>query len=196
MSISKEVIQKLRQQTGAGIMDIKKALEQANGDEIKALEILRKMGQKLAEKKQATRETKDGVIGNYIHSNLKVASLVVLSCETDFVAKNQEFKNLAHDLAMQVAGLNPEYISENEIPAKVIEKEKEIYKAQPELVGKPENIQEKIIQGKLNKFYSENCLLNQKFIKDDKKNISDLINDATAKLGEKIEIKKIIRFSL
>ncbi|MBU4360639.1 translation elongation factor Ts [Patescibacteria group bacterium] len=149
--INTQTIQKLRQQTGAGIMDIKKALEGANGDETKALEVLRKMGQKKAAKKQATRKTKDGVIGSYIHANAKVAGLVVLSCETDFVAKNEKFKNLAHDIAMQVAAMSPENTSD---------------------------------------------LLNQNFIKDESKTIQDIINDITAKLGEKIEVNQIVKLAI
>ncbi|MBU4482320.1 translation elongation factor Ts [Candidatus Parcubacteria bacterium] len=149
--INTQTIQKLRQQTGAGIMDIKKALEGANGDETKALEVLRKMGQKKAAKKQATRKTKDGVIGSYIHANAKVAALVVLSCETDFVAKNEKFKNLAHDIAMQVAAMSPENTSD---------------------------------------------LLNQNFIKDESKTIQDIINDITAKLGEKIEVNQIVKLAI
>jgi len=194
--INTQTIQKLRQQTSAGIMNIKKALEEAENDETKALEILRKMGQKLASKKQTNRETKDGIIGSYIHPNNKIATLILLSCETDFVAKNEEFKKLAHDLAMQVAGMNPEYISSDKIPTEIVAKEKEIYKAQSELKNKPENIKDKIIEGKLNKFYSEICLLNQKFIKDDTKIIKDIIDEISAKLGEKIEVKKFIKFSV
>jgi elongation factor Ts len=194
--IDSQTIQKLRANTGAGIMDVKKALEEANGNEEQALEILRKMGQKIAAKKQAEREANEGIIGSYIHANGKVAAMVLLTCETDFVAKTEDFKNLAHDIAMQIAAMNPLYINTSEVPAELIEKEKTFYKEELEKEGKPAEIQEKIIEGKLNKYYEDICLLNQKFIKDDTKTIVDLITDATAKLGEKIEIKKIAKLSV
>ena len=149
--INAQTIQKLRQQTGAGIMDIKKALQESNEDETKALEILKQKGLEIAPKKQATRETKDGTIGIYSHSNSKIAALIMLSCETDFVAKNEEFKKLASDIAMQVVGMNPDDISD---------------------------------------------LLNQNFIKDESKTIQNIINNATVKLGEKIEISEISRLAI
>ena len=161
------LIQKLRNQTGAGMMDIKKALDEAGGDEKKALDILRKKGQKIAAKKQDERSAKDGLVESYIHANGKVGAMIVLACETDFVAKNEEFKKLAHEIAMQVAAMKPEYISADDVPADV----------------EPEE-------------YEQICLLNQTYIKDDKKTINDLITDATAKLGEKIEVKRMEVFSL
>ncbi len=191
-----ELIQKLRNQTGAGIMDVKKALDESNNDETKALELLRKKGQKIAAKKQAEREAKDGLVEAYIHAGGKVGSMIVLACETDFVAKNEEFKALAHEIAMQVAALAPEYIKAEDVPEDVKEKEKEIYKAQLKEEGKPEAMWDKIAEGKLNKFYQQVCLLDQPYIKDDKKIIKQLIDEATAKLGEKIEIKKMIVFNL
>jgi len=191
-----ELIQKLRNQTGAGMMDVKKALDEANNDEAKALELLRKKGQKIAAKKQAEREAKDGLVEAYIHAGGKVGSMIVLACETDFVAKNEEFKTLAHEIAMQVAALAPEYIKAEDVPEDVKEKEKEIYKAQLKEEGKPEAMWDKIAEGKLNKFYQQVCLLDQPYIKDDKKTIKQLIDEATAKLGEKIEIKKMIVFNL
>lgn len=194
--ISTELIQKLRAETGVGMMDVKKALEEAQGDENKAREILRQMGQKIAFKKQNERIAKDGLIEPYVHANGKMAAMVMLSSETDFVAKNEIFKNLAHDLAMQVAGLNPSYISDEEIPAEIIEQEKENYRQELAKENKPAEIIEKIIEGKLNKFYEEVCLLNQKFIKDDTKTVKNLIEEHITKLGEKIEIKKIIRWQI
>jgi elongation factor Ts len=191
-----ELIQKIREQTGAGIMDIKRALVEAGNDETKTLELLRKRGQKIAAKKQEERTTKEGLVDAYIHAGGSVGTLLVLACETDFVARNQDFKNLAHDLNMQIAAMNPTYVSANEIPQAVIDKETEIYREQLAKEGKPANVMEKIIAGKLNKFYEENCLLNQKFIKDDTKTINDLIIELTAKLGEKIEVKKFVRFAL
>ncbi len=191
-----ELIQKLRNQTGAGMMDVKKALDEANNDEAKALELLRKKGQKIAAKKQAERDAKDGLVEAYIHAGGKVGSMIVLACETDFVAKNEEFKTLAHEIAMQVAALGPEYIKSEDVPEDVKEKEKEIYKAQLKEEGKPEEMWDKIAEGKLNKFYQQVCLLDQIYIKDDKKTIKQLIDEAIAKLGEKIEVKRMIVFSL
>lgn len=191
-----EQIQKLRDLTGAGVMDVKNALQEADNNEEKAIELLRKKGQKIAAKKQAERTAKEGLVYSYIHAGGKVGSMLLLACETDFVAKNEAFRNLIHDIAMQIAAMNPSYISAAEVPAEVVEKEKEIYREQLAKEGKPENVMEKIIEGKLNKFYEDVCLLNQKFIKDDTKTINDLIVEITAKLGEKIEVKKIARFSL
>ncbi len=195
MEISKELIQQLREQTGAGIMDVKKALQEANGDEEKTLDLLRKKGKKIAAKKQAEREAKEGIVEAYVHGNKKTATLVQLTCETDFVAKNEEFKALAHDIAMQVAAMDPQYLSPEKVPTDIIEKEKEIIKEQLKNENKPAEMLDKIVEGKLNKFYEENCLLNQKFIKDDSKTINDLITDKIAKLGEKMEIRKIARIS-
>lgn len=191
-----EQIQKLREKSGAGLMDVKRALEEAGGDEEKAMEILRKKGQKIAAKKQEERVAKQGIVHSYIHAGGKVGAMILLACETDFVAKNQEFKDLAHDICMQVAAMSPQYISPGDVPEDVINKEKEVYKEQLAKEGKPENVMEKIIKGKLGKFYSEVCLLNQKFIKNDSKTINDLIVEITAKLGEKIEVKRMARFSL
>jgi len=191
-----KLIQKLRNETGAGMMDVKKALEEAKGDETKALELLRKRGQKIAAKKQAEREAKEGLVEAYIHAGGKVGAMIVLACETDFVAKNEEFKALAHEVAMQVAALNPEYLTIEGVPEDVKAKEIEIYKAQLKDEGKPEAMWDKIAEGKLNKFYQQACLLEQIYIKDDNKTIKQLIDEATAKLGEKIEVKKMIVFNL
>lgn len=195
MEISKDLIQKLREQTGAGIMDVKQAIQEANGDEEKTFELLRKKGQKIAAKKQSEREAKEGIVEAYVHGNSKTATLVQLTCETDFVAKNEEFKQLAHDIAMQVAAMDPQYLSPDTVPVDILEKEKEIIKEQLKSENKPAEMLDKIVEGKLNKFYEENCLLNQKFIKDDSKVISDLITEKIAKLGEKIEVRKIARIS-
>lgn len=194
--ISTELIQKLRAETGIGIMDVKRALEETQGDEKKALEILRQMGQKIALKKQAERVAKDGLIATYAHANGKLASMVILSSESDFVAKNEIFKDLAHDLAMQVAALNPTYISTEEIPEQILAEQEQIYRDEMAKDNKPAEIVEKIIEGKLNKFYEEVCLMNQKFIKDDTKTIKNLIEEHIAKLGEKMEVKKIIRWEI
>ena len=190
-----DLIKKLREQTGAGVMDIKKALVEAKNNEEKAIEILRKQGQKIAAKKNAERVAKEGLIEAYVHNNGKVASLVMLSCETDFVARNSEFKELAHDLAMQVAAMNPQYLSADKIPAAALEKEREIIRESMADEKKPKEMVEKIIDGKLQKFFAEFCLLEQPFIKDDKKTVKELIDEKIAKLGEKIEVKKIARLS-
>lgn len=191
-----ELIQKLRNQTGAGMMDVKSALEESGGDEAKALDILRKKGQKIAAKKQGERSAKEGLVEAYVHAGGKVGSMIVLACETDFVAKNKEFKELAHEIAMQVAAMKPEYISAGEVPEEVKNKEMEIYREQLKNEGKPANVAEKILEGKMNKYYETVCLLNQTYIKDDKKTIGDLVNEATAKLGEKIEVKRMTVFGL
>ena len=190
-----DIIKKLREQTGAGVMDIKKALVEAGNDEKKAMEILRQHGQKVAAKKSAERIAKEGLVAAYVHANGKVASLVMLSCETDFVARNSEFKELAHDLAMQVAAMNPQYLSADKIPAAILEEERKIQRASLKDEKKPTEVKEKIIEGRLQKFYSEFCLLEQSFIKDDKKTVKDVIDEKIAKLGEKIEVKKIARLS-
>ncbi len=183
----KELIIKLRQQTGAGMMDIKEALVEARGDEQAAIDILRKTGQKIAAKR-AERTTGEGFIGSYVHSNGKVAGLVKLQCETDFVARNSDFKALAHDLAMQVVASSPLYLKSSEISSAVIDREKSVYRVEVEKTGKTGEMADKIIEGKLSKFYSDVCLLNQAFFKDDKKTIQTLLDEATAKIGEKIEI--------
>jgi len=198
MSIELDLITKLRQQTGAGIADCKEALSESKGDIAKALEFLRKKGAKIANKR-AAKETKEGIIYAYIHANNKVGALLELNCETDFVAKNEAFKNLAHDIAMQIAAQNPLYLSPEDVPEEVVIKEKEIYKDQllaegkPALHGKPADMVDKIIEGKLNKWYQEVCLTKQTFIKDEDITIEDLINEKIASIGEKIKIGSFCR---
>jgi len=193
MEYSKEDLMILRDKTGAGMMDCKNALTEAGNDVEKAVEILRKKGIKVAEKK-SSRTAKDGVIDAYIHTGSKLGVLIELNCETDFVAKNEEFKGLAHDLAMQVAAKQPKYISRDDVPADIIEKEKEIFKEQ--FKGKPEKVLDKIVTGKIEDFYKENCLMDQSFVKDDSKVIKDLITDKIAKFGENIVIKRFVRFGV
>lgn len=195
MKIDTAAIQQLRGMTGAGIMDAKRALEESGGDVDNAIEHLKKQGRKIAAKKQE-RETKEGFIGSYVHTNGKVATLVALACESDFVADTDDFHQLAHDLAMQVAATDPQYVSPDEIPEEVIAKEKEIFEEQLKKENKPEKIWEKIIAGKLEKFYEEVCLLKQPFIKEDKKTIEQLMNEKVLKLGENIQIKEIKRVVL
>lgn len=191
----KDIIKKIREQTGAGVMDIKKALMEAGNNEEKAIKILHQHGQKVAAKKSAERIAKEGLVEAYVHGNGKVASLVMLSCESDFVALNSDFKELAHDIAMQVAAMNPQYLSADKIPAAVLDEERENIRAGLKDEKKPKEVVEKIVDGKLNKFYSEFCLLEQPFIKDDKKTVKEVIDEKIAKLGEKIEVKKIARLS-
>jgi len=193
--ITIEDIQKLREETQAPIMECKKALEETKGDFNKAKEILKKKGELRAIKKQ-TGETLAGIIDGYIHSNGQVAALVELRAETDFVSRNADFKQLAHDLAMHIAAMNPVYLSQKNIPNEELEKKREEYLKEFENEKKPKEILEKIIEGKLNKDFGELCLMNQIFIKDETKKISDLIKEATAKFGEKIEIKRFIRFAI
>jgi len=187
MKINLDLITKLRNQTGAGMADCKEALEEADGNIEKAIEILRKKGAKIASKR-AEKKAGEGLVYAYIHANNKIGALVELNCETDFVAKNQEFKNLAHDLAMQVAAQNHLYISPEDVPEEVLAKEKDLFNDQLLIEGKPEKMLAKIIEGKVAKWYEEVCLLKQPFIKDEDITVEDLINEKIASLGEKIEV--------
>ncbi len=193
MAISASMVKELREKTNAGMMDCKKALLEADGVMDTAFDLLRKRGLDIAAKK-SSRATKEGVIGSYIHSNGKIGVLVEVSCETDFVAKNEEFKEFVKDLTLQVASAFPQYLSREEVPEKVIAKEKEIYSEQ--VKGKPENIIDKIVEGKLEKFYKQVCLVDQLFVKDDKKTINDLLKEKIAKLGENMAIKRFVRFQV
>lgn len=190
-----DLIKELREKTGAGVMDCKKALISANGDLNKAIEILRKEGIAVAEKK-GTRVAKDGRIESYIHPGSKIGVLVEINCETDFVARTDEFKNLAKEIAMQIAASSPRYISPNDVPQEVLDKEKEIYATQARNEGKPERVIDKIVQGRVEKFYQEVCLLEQPWIRDPEKRVKDLINETIARLGENIVIRRFVRFEL
>jgi len=185
----------LRDKTGAGFMDCKKALEEANGDIEKAVEILKKKGIAKAAKK-ATRTASEGLIGSYIHHGGKIGVLVEVSCETDFVARTDEFQEFAHNIAMQIAATNPVAISRDQVPQEILEREKKIYEEQLRESGKPEHIIPKIIEGKLEKFYKENVLLEQEFIKNPEITIQDLLNELIAKTGEKIVIKRFCRYQI
>ena len=193
MAITAALVKELREKSNAGMMECKKALVEANGDLEKAYDGLRKRGLNIAAKK-SSRATKEGVIGSYIHSNNKIGVLVEISCETDFVAKNDGFKELVKDICLQVASAAPLFLKREEVPAEMIEREKAIYVEQ--VKGKPENIIDKIIEGKLDKFYKEVCLTEQVFVKDDKKKVTDVLNDAIAKLGENMLIKRFVRFQV
>jgi elongation factor Ts len=193
--ISSEVVKKLRDKTGAGMMDCKIALTESNGDMDQAIDFLRKKGAAVAAKR-ADRETNQGVVEAYIHAGGRIGAMVELNCETDFVAKTPGFKQLAHDIAMQVAAMTPQYVSREQIPQAVIEKELEIYKVQAQNEGKPAQIAEKISQGRLEKFYQETVLIEQSFIKDSGKTIKDIIDEETAKVGEKITVRRFLRYHL
>lgn len=195
--IDPKLIAQLRTQTGAGIVDCKKALEESGGDFAGAVEQLRKRGQKVAANKQE-RETKEGLVYAYTHSNGKAGALVELLCETDFVARNDDFKQLAHDVALQIVAMNPLYVRPDDVPTEVIDKEIEIYKEQMggTLSGKPQEMIDKIMQGKVAKYYEEVCLLKQKFIKEDSMTVEDVITRIIAKVGENIQVRRFSRFSL
>jgi len=190
-----EMVRKLRDMTGAGVMDCKKALEEAEGDFDKAIEILRKKGAAKAAKK-AGRATTEGIITSYVHFNGKIGVLLELNCETDFVARTDEFKELAYNLAKQVAAMSPRWVSREDVPEEVIEKEKEIYREQLKDSGKPENVIEKIIEGKLNKFFEEYCLLEQDYIFEEGKKVRDIITEAIAKIGENIRVSRFVRMEV
>ncbi len=190
-----KLIIKLRGTTGAGIVDCQKALEEAGWDYEKAIDLLRKRGQKVAANKQ-DRETREGIIHAYTHANGRVGALVEILCETDFVARNDDVKAFAHDIALQIAATNPLYVKPEDVPTAVVEKEREIYKEQMAAEKKPEDIKEKIIAGKLAKYYQEVCLLKQPFIKDDSLTIEQLLIQMIAKVGENMQIRRFSRFAL
>lgn len=190
-----ELIKKLREATGAGMMDVKRALEDAGWDEEKAVQLLRERGAMKAAKK-ADREAREGIIGHYIHHNQRVGVLVELNCETDFVARNELFQNLAKDLAMHIAMMNPRYVSAEEIPAEELERERQIYIQAALNEGKPQQIAEKIAEGRLKKYLEEVVLLEQPFVKDDKVKVKELIQEAIAKIGENIVVRRFCRFEL
>ncbi|MBC7326996.1 translation elongation factor Ts [bacterium] len=195
MSISAEQVKELRRLTGAPLMDCKKALEKAGGDLEKAMTVLKEKGLSVAAKR-AAREAKEGIIVSYIHHSGKVGVLLELNCETDFVARTEEFKTLAHDLAMQVAAMAPLYISKEDVPTEVLEKEKEALSKWAESQGKPPQAVEKIVEGKLESFYSTVCLLEQPFIKDEEKKVKDVIAEAMGKIGEKIAVGRFTRYAI
>lgn len=188
-------IKKIREKTGAGVVNVKKALDEAGGNEEKAIEILRKQGHDKALKK-ADRAANEGVVVSYIHSNNRIGAMVKLLCETDFVARNVEFQELAKDIAMHITATNPQYTKPEEVPTEIVEKEKEIWKAQLSKEGKPENMMEKILEGKEKKFREEISLLTQPFVKDPSLKIGDLVAEKVGKIGENIQIGGFVRFEL
>ncbi len=194
-NISAKMVKELRERTNAGMMDCKKALQECNGDMDKAVEWLRKKGLSVAAKR-AGRATSEGVIQCYIHSGNKLGVMVEVNCETDFVAKTDQFVQFARDIAMHIAASNPVCIRREEVPEDILAKEREIYEQQAREQGKPEKIIDKIVSGRLEKFYKEICLLEQQFVKDPDKTIQDLLNELVASIGENITIRRFARFQV
>ncbi len=195
MDISVEQIKELRALTGAGVLDCRKALAASNGDIKKAVEWLKEKGMAIAAKK-AGREAKEGIIGVYVHHDKKTAAMLELNCETDFVARTDEFQNLARELAMHVVAAKPMYVSPDEIPAEEIEATKEKFAKEAREAGKPENVIERIVEGKMAKYYEEVCLLEQPFVRDPDVKVKDLIKENIARLGENIVVRRFARFEL
>jgi len=195
MAVDAKAVKELRERTGAGMLDCKKALEEANNDITKAAELLREKGLSAAANK-AGRIATEGVVETYIHAGGRIGVLVEINCETDFVGKTDSFKEFARDIAMQIAAANPRYVRREEVPQEDVEKEKEILKAQALNEGKPEKIIEKMVEGRIGKYYEEYCLLEQTFVKDPDKTISQLLNEKISTIGENISIRRFARFEL
>lgn len=195
MEITADKVKELREKTGIGMMECKSALAECGGDMDKAIEILRKKGHARAEAK-ASRAANQGLVGSYIHMNGRIGVLVELNCESDFVGRNQEFQGLLKEIAMQIAAAKPRYISSSDVPEDIVAKEKEIIKAQLGDMKKPPEIMDKIVQGKLGKFFEEICLLDQPYIREDKIKVRDLIAQAVAKIGENIKVGRFTRYEI
>ncbi|MFA4955104.1 MAG: translation elongation factor Ts [Patescibacteria group bacterium] len=195
MADAKSVME-LRNQTGAGVVDCKQALEEAGGDMAKATDILRKKGAAKAARKNAERTVSEGILASYLHHNRRLAAIVEVQCETDFVALNQDFVNFANDMAMQIAAMNPEYVAPENIPAEVMDKQRALFMEELASENKPDEIKAKIVEGKLNKWYSDVCLMKQTFFKDDDKTVEALLTELIAKTGEKIVIARFSRLEM
>ncbi len=194
-TISAQQVKELRERTGAGFMDCRGALVEANGNVEEAIQILRKKGQAMAQKK-ASRTATEGSVGSYIHAGGKIGVLVEVNCETDFVARTDQFQQLCHDLAMHIAALDPRFVRREDVTGDVLAKEKEIYLDQARSTGRPENIIEKMVSGKMEKFFEENCLYEQRFIKDESVTVRELIDQAVARMGEKVSVRRFVRFKV
>ena len=194
MEITAQLVKELRNKTNAGMMQCKKALQESGGDIDKAVDVLRKAGIARAEQKISSRTASEGVIASYIHQGSKLGVLCEINCETDFVAKNDVFKEFVKDITLQIAASNPKYLRREQVPVEVVENEKDVIRAQ--IKNKPENIVEKIVEGKLNKYYSEVCLMEQPFVKDADATIEQYLKMKIAELGEKISIRRFTRFSV
>jgi elongation factor Ts len=195
MEITAEMVKDLRERTGIGMMECKRALAESQGDMEKAIEILRKRGHARAQAK-ASRAASQGVVGSYIHMNGRIGVLVEVNCESDFVALNAEFQELVKEIAMQIAAAKPRYVSSDDVPADILAAEKEIIKAQLGEMKKPPEIMEKIVQGKLGKFFEEVCLLDQPYIREDKIKVRELVTQAVAKIGENIKVRRFVRYEI
>lgn len=195
MAITAEMVKDLRQATGAGILDCRKALETANGDFDQAVDYLREKGLAQAAKRM-DREAKEGLVASYIHAGGRIGVLIEVNCETDFVARTDEFQGLVNDIAMQVAALSARYVQREDIPQEVLEHERQLYRAQALEEGKPEGVLDKIVEGRMNKFYQDVCLLEQSFIRDEDKTIDVVIKEANARTGENIVVRRFVRFEL
>ncbi len=194
-NVSAQLVKDLRDRTGAGFTACRDALVEANGDIEQAINVLRKKGQAAAQKK-AQRATSEGLVGSYIHAGGKIGVLVEVNCESDFVARTEDFQRLCHDVAMHIAALDPRFLRREEVTQETLDREREIYREQAKTTGKPEPVIEKIVNGKMEKFYEENCLYEQHFIKDEGTTVKELVDQAIAKLGENIAIRRFSRFKV
>lgn len=194
-NIPAPLVKELRERTGAGFGDCRAALVEANGDIEKAIDVLRRKGQAAAQKK-AQREATEGLIGYYIHAGGKIGVVVEINCESDFVARTDDFQRLCHDVAMHIAALDPRYVRREQVTPEILQHEREIYSEQARATGKPAPVIEKIVNGKMEKFYEENCLYEQRFIKDESTTVGELVSQLVAKLGENISIRRYVRFKV
>ena len=195
MSVSAERVKTLREKTGAGVLDCRKALSETSGDVDKAVDYLRKKGLATAAKK-AGRVAAEGLVASYIHAGGKIGVMAEVNCETDFVAKTEDFQSFVHDVTLHIAAANPQYVRREDVAASVLENEKQIYRSQAQDTKKPDAVIEKIVAGKIDKFYAEICLLEQPFVKDPNKNIKTILNELIVKLGENITVRRFSRFQL
>ena len=195
MQVTAQMVKELRERTGAGMMDCKAALTEAQGDMEKAIDLLRTKGLAAAAKK-AGRVAAEGVVGSYIHAGGKIGVLIEVNCETDFVAKTEEFQQLVRDIAMHVAASEPRFVRREEVTDELLERERAIFREQAQASGKPANVVDKIVDGKMDKFYSENCLLEQAFVKNPDQTVGELVTEAVAKIGENIQVRRFVRFRL
>jgi len=194
-TISADTVKDLRERTGAGFMDCKRALEETDGDLERAIVLLRERNQASAAKK-AGREAREGVVASYIHTGGRIGALVEVNCETDFVARTDEFQALARNLAMHIAAEQPRWVRAEEIPAELLEQEKEVYRSLAIKEGRPEKVLDKIVEGRLKKFYGEVCLVDQPYVRDDQKTVADVIKEEMARLGENIAVRRFVRYQL
>jgi elongation factor Ts len=195
LAVTAQQVQELRRKSGAGVMDCKRALEECGGDVEQAATLLRKQGMARADAR-LSRATTEGVVASYIHAGGKIGVLVELNCETDFVARTDEFQELSRNLAMHIAAEEPRYVQPEDVPAEVLEQEKEVYRALAVKEGKPENVLDRIVEGRLKKFYSEVCLLEQPYVRDDQKTVGELLSESRARLGENIAVRRFVRYQL